>query len=190
MSKPRFLILVFIVIGIAGFTSWLSNVLDDEKLGRKVLPEHEADYFLEGFTATSIDKTGRPSYRLEANQLKHYPVNRVVTLEKPYIEFYTAAPQPWQTWAKKGSLYEKNQQMELVGEVRIHRAGNKHEPAITLHTDSLYINTKSKVAETKAEVTINRGKDVISATGMRIDMLNDKLELLSSVEGKYEVPQR
>lgn len=190
MSKFRFLVLVLFIISIAGFTSWLLSSLDDQQLDRKATPEHEADYFLEGFIATALDRTGQPSYRLEAKQLKHYPMSNVVTLEKPYIEFYTAHPQPWQTWAKHGVMYEKTRQIELKGKVRIHRAGNKDEPPITLHTETLYIDTKTKLAETEAEVNIIRGNDTINATGMRIDMLQDRLELLSGVEGKYEVPQR
>ncbi|MDH5180619.1 MAG: LPS export ABC transporter periplasmic protein LptC [Gammaproteobacteria bacterium] len=188
MGKFRFLILFVLIIGGAVFTSWLLKSLDEQQLDRKAVSEHEADYFLEGFTATAFDPAGKPSYRLEAALLQHYPISNVVKLQKPYIEFFTDHPQPWQTWAEQGTLHEKNRRVELTGKVRIHRAGGKDELPITLLTDTLYINTSTKLAETEARVNITRGKDEIFATGMRIDMLKDKLELMSKVEGKYAVP--
>ncbi|MDH5407540.1 MAG: LPS export ABC transporter periplasmic protein LptC [Gammaproteobacteria bacterium] len=190
MGKLKFLTLFLIIISIAGLTSWLLRTLSDEDKEYKTASKYEADYFLEDFVATAIDAKGKPSYRLEAKELKHFPVSTLVTLQKPYIEFYTDQTKPWQTWAEHGIVHETDQRMILTGKVRIHRAGEKNETAITLLTDSLTIDTRSKLAETEDDVDIQRGSDNISATGMRIDMLNDRLELLSKVQGKYEVPAK
>jgi len=190
MSKLRYLTLTFLIIGIAGLTSWLLRTLSDESKEYKTASKYEADYFLENFVAKVMDATGTPSYRIEAKELKHFPISTLVTLQKPYIEFYNEQTKPWQTWAENGTVYETDQRMVLTGKVRIHRAGNKHETAITLHTDSLSIDTLNKLAETEDDVEILRGNDNISATGMRIDMINDRLELLSKVQGKYEVPSK
>lgn len=190
MGKLRFLTVALLVLGIAFFTSWLLRTLGQDPLVKKDRPNRERDYFFRDFVATARDVQGNITYRLEAKQLDHFPFNRSMTLEKPYIELFHEKTQPWQTWAEQGVYYEKRQLMNLKGKVRIHRAADETSQPITLLTDSLSMDMQTKIAETKDPVQITSGEDILNATGMKVNMESGRMELYSNVHGKYEVPQK
>lgn len=188
MGKFRFLIVALLVIGIAFFTSWLLRILGESPLDKTQLSSREPDYFFNDFVATARDIQGNITYRLEAKQLEHFPYNYSMSLDKPYIELFHEKARPWQTWAEQGIYHEKRQLMTLTGKVRIHRAADEVNQAITLLTDSMTLDMKKKIARTKADVQITSGEDILNATGMRVDLESGRVELHSKVKGKYEVP--
>lgn len=190
MGKVRFLAVALLVIGIAFFTSWLLRTLGETPLVKKDQPVREADYFFNKFVATAKDSRGNIQYRLEARQLEHYPYNDSMELDKPYIELFHKQPLPWQTWAERGTYYEKRRIATLVGKVRIHRAADEGNPPVTLVTDNITLDMGKKIASTKAEVQITSGEDILNATGMVVDLQTGRLELHSKVQGKYEVPKQ
>ncbi|MDH5446911.1 MAG: LPS export ABC transporter periplasmic protein LptC [Gammaproteobacteria bacterium] len=188
MGKLRFLIIALLILGITLFTSWLLSNLGETPLVKSDKTSREPDYFFEGFDATARDKLGNINYRLEAQQLEHFPYNYSMRLEKPYIEVFNKLERPWQTWAEKGTFYENRRLMTLTGKVRIHRAANNGDKAITLLTDSITMDMKRKIAKTSADVEITSGEDVLNATGMKIDLKTGHIELQSKVKGKYDLP--
>jgi LPS export ABC transporter protein LptC len=59
------------------------------------------------------------------------------------------------------------------------------EPAITIHTQNLLINTNTQISETQSPVEITQGKSRIKSNGMIFNNVTSELELLSSVNGYY-----
>lgn len=190
MGKLRFLAIVLLVLGITLFTSWLLNKLGETPLVKSAAKSREPDYFFDGFVATARDKKGNIVYRLEANQLEHFPYNYSMQLDKPYIEIFHKQEQPWQTWAEKGVFYENRRLMTLAGKVRIHRAADASRKSVTLLTESLSLDMENKIAKTSADVSITSGEDVLNATGMKVDLRTGHVELQSKVQGKYDLPEK
>ena len=190
MGKLRFLAVALFVIGIAFFTSWLLRTLGETPLVKTGTPTRERDYFFEEFVATAKDKLGNIQYRLEAQQLEHFPYNASMKLDKPYIELFHEKNRPWQTWADQGVFYENTQVATLSGKVRIHRAADEFNQPVTLVTDSVTLDMQNKVARTDADVQITSGEDILNAKGMVVDMQTGRVELHSKVQGKYEVPKK
>ena len=189
MGKLRYIIVGLLIIGAAAFTSWLLSSLGETPLIKTTRQSREADYFFDEMVATAMNPDGSPTYRLEAKQLEHFPYNNTMTMHKPYIELFNASAKPWQCWSEQGTVYEKSQLVSLKGKVRLHNAAYQNNRSITMLTDKLLINTRLKQASTDAAVEITSGNDVIHAKGMRIDLIKGQLELLSKVQGKYEVPK-
>ena len=189
MGKLRYIIVGLLIIGAAAFTSWLLSSLGETPLIKTSRESREPDYFFDEMVATAMNPDGSPTYRLEAKQLEHFPYNDTMTMHKPYIEFFGSSVKPWQCWSEKGTVYEKKYLVSLKGKVRVHNAAYQDNRSITLLTERLLIDTRLKQASTDAAVEITSGNDVLHATGMRIDLDKGHLELLSKVQGKYEVPK-
>ena len=190
MGKLRFLVVALLVLGITLFTSWLLRNLGETPLVTTAGKSREPDYFFDGFESTARDREGNISYRLEAQQLEHFPYNSSMKLEKPYIEIFHKKKHPWQTWADNGVFYEKRRLITLAGKVRIHRAADETNQPVTLVTDSISLDMKNKIAKTSAEVQITSGEDVLNATGMTVDLATGHVELQSKVQGKYDLPNK
>lgn len=190
MGKLRFLAVVFLVLGITLFTSWLLRNLGETPLVKTTAKSREPDFFFEEFVATARDKTGNIVYRLEAKQLAHIPYNFSMQLNKPYIEIFHKQEHPWQTWAENGVFYEKRRLITLAGKVRIHRAANDNSKSVTLLTESLSLDMENKIAKTSADVQITSGEDILNATGMKVDLRTGHVELQSKVQGKYDLPNK
>ena len=186
MGKLRFFIIALLVLGITVFTSWLLQNLGETPLVKGPAKSREPDYFFDGFIATARDKEGNITYRLEANQLEHFPYNASMKLDKPYIEIFHNNKQPWQTWAESGTFYQQRRLMTLSGKVRIHRGASAPDKPVTLVTESLSLDMENKIARTSADVQITSGEDILNATGMSVDLATGHVELQSKVQGKYE----
>jgi lipopolysaccharide export system protein LptC len=61
---------------------------------------------------------------------------------------------------------------------------------ITLLTRDLTIYPQREYAETGAAVTITSGRNEMQAVGMRLDLSDGRLELLSETKGKYVTKPR
>ena len=59
------------------------------------------------------------------------------------------------------------------------------EPAVTIRTQNLLINTKTQIAQTSAMVDITQGKSHLNSTGMVFNNITSSLELSSKVNGYY-----
>ena len=79
--------------------------------------------------------------------------------------------------------------MDLQGDVVVKQTSTSAAKVI-LMTDKLHINAADKTLETTSQVKIQSGKDTIVATGLKANLENGHLELLSRVQGQYHVPPR
>lgn len=190
MVKLRFLLVALLVIGAASFTSWLLRTLGESPLLKNGAINREPDYYFEGFAATARDIKGKVKYRLEAQQLEHFPYNESMLLRKPYIEMFGDKGQPWQAWAEQGVYFDTHRTINLTGTVRIHRAGDASNQAVTLLTDAITLDMKNNIAQTNSDIQLTSGDDILNATGLKVEMDTGRLELHSKVKGKYEAPKQ
>ena len=58
---------------LAAVAWWLTDRGADRNVVRDAKARHEADYFIENFTATTMDTQGRRKHELSAARLVHYP---------------------------------------------------------------------------------------------------------------------
>jgi LPS export ABC transporter protein LptC len=72
----------------------------------------------------------------------------------------------------------------LKGDV-VARTKDDGSESMTIRTDYLELDTETYIADTEHKVTIDQSHNRIFATGMRAYFKEDRLQLLSNVNGNF-----
>jgi LPS export ABC transporter protein LptC len=89
MDKKRLLILASVLV-FTGFFWWLSTLLS---LGKQPLvgeAPRTPDYLIDGMHVTHMNKQGRKKFELRAENLAHYPDQKLARLTRVYLIQYEA----------------------------------------------------------------------------------------------------
>lgn len=181
MTRRMLLLFAVVALLVIG-TSWLSrkSVAPSPK---SAATSHQPDYFINGLDSTVTDEHGNPSYRLRAESLIHYPDNDTTELTQPDITVLGRQNEArWHATAATGKVESRQKQMLLHGNVTLKQSGSNK---LELHTEWLQIDTARHYAETGAPVTLLASGTTLEGIGMRAYGDEQRLQLLSSVRGKY-----
>ncbi|VAW96867.1 hypothetical protein MNBD_GAMMA23-1353 [hydrothermal vent metagenome] len=187
MNRLGYILLLIIVVAIAATSSWLLKKVEVEPFGLIKPARHDMDYFLTNFNATVMDKEGKPHYILTGTRLEHFPDDHSLDITLPNIKLFREKLSPWHVKAKQARVLNKGTLIYLNGKVSMQRPRSKTEPEVKLDTSNLTIKTDIDYAETSDAVFIQTGKHRLKAIGMRVYLADGRLELLSNVEGLYNV---
>lgn len=190
MNKLQIVSVILLVILIGAFSNWLLTGLDTQP---RIIPRevrHDPDYFLQNFRATSMGENGKPQHRLAGDYLEHFPDDDTVVIQQLKLELFREALPPWTARANQGIVYERGDRIELSGEVELHRPATAHSEALRLQTEALTVYPQREYAETDAAVTISSDRSETRAIGMRLDVGQGLLELLSQTRGSYVITPR
>jgi len=190
MNKLQIVTIVLFVILIGAFSNWLLTSLETRPLIRPEKVRHDPDYFLDNFNATVMNDSGKPRYKLKGKRLDHYPDDKSVAIQQLTMDLYRDKLPEWKVTAVQGLVYDKAQRIELLGKVTMHRPPTPEEAEITLLTEDVTIFPQREYAETDAAVTITSGRNEMQAVGMRLNLSDGRLELLSETKGKYVIKPR
>ncbi|MDH5784585.1 MAG: LPS export ABC transporter periplasmic protein LptC [Chromatiales bacterium] len=187
MNLKNLLLIALLLISVI-----LINQLTEEGVKRvdqrlSTTPEvAQQDYYLKGFTITSLDQSGEPQHRMRAEEMGHYTGDGVTTLQQPHIELYEQGQMRWQATAISGTVDQQENLFSLSGDVTLKQQG-EIEP-LSLTTVALTIQPAAGVAQTDQAVTVRQGVNRIDAVGMTIEQQGPQLHLHSQVRGYYELP--
>lgn len=190
MNKLHLVTIILLIILIGAFTNWLLTSFETKPLISPREIRHDPDYFLENFTATLMNEAGLARYKLIANRLEHFPDDDSIVIQQLTLHLYRNQLPEWTARADQGVVYDKGKRIELTNQVRLHRPATPENAEITLLTRDLTIYPQREYAETGSAVTITSGRNEIQAVGMRLDLSNGRLELLSETKGKYVITPR
>ncbi|MBK1721408.1 LPS export ABC transporter periplasmic protein LptC [Thiocystis violacea] len=162
----RQLLLGILLAAIGAAAWWLLQTSDEgaSKQPRQRLP----DYVVKDFSAVETDATGQPSRRLIAQQLRHYVKEDLSELDQPRMELYEAEGQPWHARARSGTVFAGGDQVRLIGNVELDRAGDATSRPAHLETEQIDIWREQGIAETDLPVRIRSDGDTLKANGMRL----------------------
>ncbi|MCW8827906.1 MAG: LPS export ABC transporter periplasmic protein LptC [Gammaproteobacteria bacterium] len=178
------LLLLTLTAVLAALTSWLSGRSKAPSPQQGETAQQQPDYFLHGLSATVTDRQGKPSHRLLADSLFHYPQKNVTELEQPDITVFGGNNNHWQARAEQGTLQGEGEQILLQGDVRLNQHG---EQRLDLHTEWLHIDINRHYAETDAAVLLTSPAARVEGIGMQAYGKEQRLQLLSAVRGYYEI---
>lgn len=189
MNRLGYIIFFMVIVAIAATSSWLLRKVELQPFSIVEPPRHDMDYFLTNFHATVMNKDGVPHYILKGTRLEHFPDDGSVDITLPTIDLYRNKLKlsPWKINSEQARIVNKGELIYLNGKVSMLRPATKSEPEIRLDTSNLTIKTDLDYAETRDAVYIQTQKHHIKATGMRVYLEEGRLELLSEVDGFYNV---
>ncbi len=174
------------LIALAVLSWWLQRSV--EPTSQQILEEkqHEPDYYMDEFELTALNLAGKPAHKLYADSLKHYANDDSATLERPHLVVFRSEDEFWDIRAESGLVLNGGETVLLQGEVIILRITATDTEALQIYTFDLTVHLQTKYMETAAPVNIKDGRGRTTAIGMRTNLRQRRIELLSEVRGTYE----
>ena len=139
-----------------------------------------------GYVAINADLVdtgadGKPSFRQRAARIEQATPTSDITLEEP--EFRHQGKSAWTLNAHRGVMPPDTRQLQLAGDVQA--VGALGAAPISIRTETLAVDLAQQKLDTPASVSIQWGRNRLSATGMHADMKNDRLRLESRIHGEF-----
>jgi lipopolysaccharide export system protein LptC len=188
MNSLRYVAILIVVLLLASLSGWWLSELRKQPPTVTAPDENHYDYYLTNFSTRVLDKQGNTAYLIRAAYMEHYPRNNRALLTQPHFTLLYS-PATWEAQADQAEVLIDQQTMDLTGNVVVKQTSKAAAP-IVLTTDKMHINAADETLETTSQVKIQSGKDTIIATGLKADLANGQLELLSRVQGQYHIPPR
>ncbi len=147
---------------------------------------HDVDYFVDNFSAVTLNLEGQPRFTLAADKLWHYPDDDTTHLQMPHLTSLYADRPPTFTTAQTGMISSKGDDVFLYDEVRIFRAASDGISEQRFATDYLHVVPERDWAETNQSVVMTTPYNTIRAVGMELDNKARTVRLLSHVRATHE----
>lgn len=159
------------------------------------LPEQhlEPDYYTVNSAFKEFNPEGNLSRTLQSARLVHYPESENTLMEKPLIS--TFSPEGvalWHAKGDKGSIEGDGDSFQLKQNVVIwktsttppnNKTGDKMP--FRLLTESIDVNFKTDIAQTKDAVELESDFGNTQAIGLEANLKSNQIKLLDQVRGTY-----
>lgn len=165
----------------SGFLLWQLQEPEDE---RRSLRQLGTGYYLKTAELVGTGADGEVLYRIRTRELQQDADRGGVALTQVTLQYSPAAAVPWELTADTGSMPPDSDILQLSGEVVAVTREDSGEPA-TIRTDYLEIDPQTFVAYTHRPVAIDLSGGRILATGMRVFLKEDRLQLIADVTGTF-----
>lgn len=149
------------------------------------MSETQSDYYLEKFKTRKFDSQGNIEYEVTGQTLAHYPTDDRSEITKPSVVLHREAVQ-WKVDSALGLLNKDPAIFTLQGDVVVKRESPAGEP-LTIRTEELSILTDDNEVRTDKPIEIIAETWQLRSIGLQSSIDEGKLNLLSSVTGRYEV---
>lgn len=142
--------------------------------------------YMQNFTLTALDDTGKVSYQLSGERLEHFASDGSTTIDEPRMVIYGAGGAVWYARSPQGWASEDNREIVLRGDVTIWNGIDDPEEKVELLTQNLRLQPALRYAETTQVATLQSAIGVTRGKGLRIWLDESRIEFLSEVRGRYE----
>ncbi|WGL17975.1 LPS export ABC transporter periplasmic protein LptC [Microbulbifer bruguierae] len=177
-----------IVVTLISLWLWFTESPSTELLGKRPTQQDHnkaADLIIRDARTRHYNIEGDLAYEVDAERITFFQFARRdrADLTEPRMMFYQGEDSKWRTESQTGVAYDNGQKVVLSGNVTVEELP---QPGITLHTPRIVIKPREEFAETDKVVTITDGPNRTTGKGLRADLKQDKVEILSDVESSYE----
>lgn len=157
-------------------------------------PSDEALHFPNGYVENMhtrvFDEQGQLHYRLSAQRADHFQTDPAAPgaddyslVEHPDLAMHPQAAEPWHLQARKGRIDKQGDRVLLHDGVRAWQNGEQGLTELT--TSELWVEVPQEYAHTDKAVNMRAEQGTTDAIGMRAQLGEERIELLSEVQGLY-----
>ena len=154
---------------LSGLTFWLRLTTEMPEIRRDGKHRHDPDYIITEATLRKIDPTGSLKYTLTATDVRHYPDDDTTDLIKPNLRYLDEKKPSLTIISDNANLSQDGEQVDLYGNVVIHRAASGSDKELVATSEKLIVLTDEEKAFTKSPVLITQGNSWVKGVGMQID---------------------
>ncbi|WP_226665849.1 LPS export ABC transporter periplasmic protein LptC [Microbulbifer aggregans] len=177
-----------IVVSLISLGLWFTESPPKQLLGKTPTQQQHnkaPDLVIRGARTRHYSAEGTLAYQVDAERITFFQFDRRdrADLTEPRMIFYQGDDSKWRTESRSGVAINNGQRVVLKGDVTITELP---QPGITLRTENIVLKPREEFAETNKVVTITDGANRTTGKGMRADLKQDKVEILSDVESSYE----
>ncbi len=184
----RRLLLPLLLATLAGFTLWLQWY--NRPTPQVITPASTGpDYYLRNFTLTATGADGLPRYIINSEYMEYMAGQEMVTFLHPSLFFNNEENHAtWWIEGDKARITEQGRWIMMQGDVVLKQYDKIRDETMELKTADLLVLPEQKRAESSAPVSLTAPNTTIRAVGLRVDLAQNRLELLHRVKGRYRVP--
>lgn len=185
----RFILLIpFVaIVVLIGITWWLLQVALPKKNEAAPYPKtYTLDYFVDNFSMSALDQSGRTQYRFTAARLVHvyyqnteknYLINPTIRAFRPGKPVVTAT-------AQRGTVNSDASIINMYDQACITRASSIDGQLMHANSEHFRVLVNDNVILTKKPVKLSRGQSVITAThGMHYNNATRVIQLFGNIRG-------
>lgn len=188
LPLPWLLVIVFVIIFVAMKYSNSEPELASAQKKQKVFPQ----IFMTDVIVHEFSNEGKLRFQLKTPSIRHFQMSETAgpqdytLFDSPDIEFSGEDQEPaWHLSAKQGRNDTNGDLITLSTDVLAQQA-SKTQGNLSIRTDELHLNTREQFAETDKAVIMHSEKTHLETIGIRANLKQDQIELLSNVTGTYE----
>jgi lipopolysaccharide export system protein LptC len=180
--------LLLLALGaVTALTWWLQDSAESTPPARDPDARQLPDYSMQTFTVTEFLPGGETRFRLSAREMNHYAADGTAQFDQPALVFYSATRTPWTLTAESGVATANNDEIRLNGPVAIERPATGERDWLRLATRNVLVKPRDEFAETAENVTVQEPASRTAALGMRVYVADERVTLLSKVQGTYDI---
>jgi len=142
----------------------------------------DPDYQLEKFTVKSFDASGRMTRELSGQSATHFPAKQELHIQGIRLFAENEVGTRIEAQAQKGVSLEKEQQVNLSGNVVVVRLADMQGPRMVMKSQTLTALLDEERLVSTNPVEIVRGGDVVTAQSMDFDTRNGQYKLQGQVK--------
>lgn len=147
------------------------------------------DYYMENFTIHAMNPSGTPRYSLTAEDMLHYAEIDRSDLTRPHAIFHQPDGPPYVLDSERGQIHNGGDRVDLLGHVDIDRSADANNRALHVTTRDARVYPNRDYAESDEFTVIRSASSHLQGIGMRAWFDQQRLQLLSQVEGTHDNTQ-
>jgi lipopolysaccharide export system protein LptC len=142
----------------------------------------DPDYQLEKFTVKSFDASGRMTREISGQSATHFPARQELHIQDIRLFAENEVGTRIEAQAQKGVSLEKEQQVNLSGNVVVVRLADTQGPRMVMKSQTVTALVDEDRLVSNTPVEIVRGGDVVTAQSMDFDTRNGQYKLQGQVK--------
>jgi lipopolysaccharide export system protein LptC len=184
--ERRYWVIVFVLGLLVIGTEALLWLVRDRTNAQTFAGPPRSDYTLSDFTLDALDSAGKRTFQVSGPRLARRGDDGSIFVDAPDYKLVDGAGHPWTGKSESAWVNKDGTIMKLLGHVEMHRAGDDKSEPVDVVTSDLTTWPKDKKMETAAAATITQPGSILRGTGLRGDLNDKTLELLSDVSSTLQ----
>jgi lipopolysaccharide export system protein LptC len=147
-------------------------------------PRMSIGYYMNRANLVATGDDGHVLFRASARTATQDFDEGTINLQGVRVTYDPATDIPWALQAQNGKIPADGNIIQLAGDV-VARTKNDGNSTMIINTDYLELDTETYVADTERKVAIEYTNNLVFATGMRAFFKEDRVQLISNVNGNF-----
>lgn len=180
---------------IAATVYWFArlNELNQAQSHPTRVPQHIAEYSVQNFSGSILNKQGLAHYRMQGHILVRYEDDHSYEITRPALRLFRPDQPELTVTAKLGKMDEQGEQIDLIGDASLIRAATTTPRAsaeIRAQSETFRVLVNQDILKTDLPVQVQQGASIITANGMIYHNLDRFIEFQGNVKGTLVLSQQ